>query len=282
MSKNFEIQDTKDTSSKKVPTENMQTNSDYEIKSSSSTNEEPKTARDSIKEEEKLNIHQPAQKKEAKGKFFESNFYIDTVSLTVKPPTGKHHMEKKNQELKPKIVRKPNENLLSGTNDELFSLLDNPDWEAEFITSISSTSSQMDYDNMAIEAMAEINSLENADNSKETAKTLHDYKNNKWSGLYNKRGSTKDDKDKIHMIEEDIENEIDSDYSMTLKKEGREYIIQKINKEIDADNILLQFNLNQDCQLLDDSNSSLSSIGLKLNESSSSRRTRENRNQSMY
>ena len=68
---------------------------------------------------------------------------------------------------------------------------------------------------MAIEAMAEINSLETKANDKNIKAKWS--KNNKWEELYNKE-ILASNKDRIHVIEEDIENEIDSEYSMTLKK----------------------------------------------------------------
>lgn len=142
------------------------------------------------------------------------------------------------------------------TNDEIFSLLDNQDAVPDFVSSISSSSSQIDYDKMAMEAMAEVDCFDESANLK--IKKLHDYRNNKWEGLYNK-GAVNDKKDNIHVIEEDIENEIDSDYSVTLKKGEREHLIHRINKEIEADNQLFKLNTSKESKNLEDSISSISS-----------------------
>lgn len=51
--------------------------------------------------------------------------------------------------------------------------------------------------------------------------------------------------DHIHVIEEDVENEIDSDYSMTLKN-GRDQVIRSLNREIEADNYLFVLDSSKD------------------------------------
>lgn len=96
---------------------------------------------------------------------------------------------------------------------------------------------------MALEAMAEADWLDVDDKSK--PKTLHDYKNSKWEGLYDKADSVHKKADHIHVIEEDVENEIDSDYSMTLKN-GRGQVIRSLNREIEADNYLFVLDSSKD------------------------------------
>lgn len=149
------------------------------------------------------------------------------------------------------------DNLLLDTNDEIFTLLENQDVVPDFVSSISSSSSQIDYDKMAMEAMAEVDCFDENANAK--SKNLHDYRGNKWEGLYNKKGMVLDKKDNIHIIEEDIENEIDSDYSVTMKKGEREHIIHRINKEIEADKELFKLNSSKESQNLEDSISSIGS-----------------------
>lgn len=72
----YDIQETKDTSTRRVFTEFGYTSTDLEIKSNSSFGEEPKSARDKIEDEGQIEIQHQLQKKESKGNFwYRSNFF---------------------------------------------------------------------------------------------------------------------------------------------------------------------------------------------------------------
>ena len=196
-----------------------------------------------------------------------------------KPPVGSIYLNDENSQNECKETKVKQNNFLMDTNEEIFSLLDNKDGIPDFVSSISSSSSQLDYDKMAMEAMAEVDWFD--DTTKSRTKALHDYKGNKWEGLYNKKGSVNEKKDNIHMIEEDIENEIDSEYSVTLKKGEREHLVHKINKEIEADKQLFKLNSSKEFTNLNDSISSIGSSSSKsIKGSCYLRRTRDSRKQS--
>lgn len=139
-------------------------------------------------------------------------------------------------------------------SNDVFLLLDQADCEGDFASSLSSNSSQVDYDRMAIEAMAEVRSI-----SEEKDSNLHDYKNSKWEGLYNKHNSSQNKPDHIHIIEEDIENEIDSEYSMTLRNDKKQSLLSRINREIEAKYNVSMLNSSKEFRTLNGSTSSISS-----------------------
>lgn len=150
-------------------------------------------------------------------------------------------------------------------DDDMFNLLDNPDCDADFASSISSSSSQMDYDKMAMDAMAEIDELD-VQPPLVKPSTLHDYQSRpKWDNSYNQSLPNKIKNDKIEIIEEDIENEIDSEYSMTLKKGDRRLNMNDIKQEFEFefDMNLQQLDISKDSINKDvtfSSNSSCSSL----------------------
>ena len=63
----YDVLETKDTSTKRMTTDIGYTSTDLEIKSSSSINEEPKSARDKIESQDQIEIQPSLQKKESKG-----------------------------------------------------------------------------------------------------------------------------------------------------------------------------------------------------------------------
>lgn len=103
----------------------------------------------------------------------------------------------------------------------------------EFASNISSLASQPDYDNMAIDAYEE--AVDYKDEHKPKTVKLHDYSKpeSNWADDYNKGLPSKIKANNMVVIEEDIENEVDSDYSMTLKHNT--HVISDIRKEIDLD-----------------------------------------------
>ena len=70
MVKEVEIQDTKDTSSKKISSEILTGHSDLEFKSSTSILEDYKHESKKIEQDEKTHVHWTVQKNEPKGKYF--------------------------------------------------------------------------------------------------------------------------------------------------------------------------------------------------------------------
>lgn len=144
-----------------------------------------------------------------------------------------------------KVEETPKDDLLLGYEDnEVFNLLDGADCDTDFISSLSSSSSQIDYDKMAIDAMEEV--LLNNESVNDKANNLHDYSNsNKWTDGYNK-GMSKIKTDDIDVIEEDIENEIDSDYSMTLRKGQGNRLLAGIRHEFTAEEAINLLNSSKD------------------------------------
>jgi hypothetical protein len=137
-----------------------------------------------------------------------------------KPPTGK--------------PKKKEENLLSSIDDDVFDLLSNKESEADFVSSISSNSSQIDYDKMAIDAMEEIIELDKGGHTK--SNSLHNYeKSSNWATPCNQNYADKIKTSDIDIIEEDIENEIDSEYSMTFKRGEHNAILASIKREIEVE-----------------------------------------------
>lgn len=137
---------------------------------------------------------------------------VPVKESSTKPPIGK--------------PKKKEENLLSSIDDDLFDLLSNKESDADFVSSISSNSSQIDYDKMAIDAMEEIIELDKGSHKK--SNSLHNYETpSNWVTQCNQNYADKIKTSDIDTIEEDIENEVDSEYSMTLKRGEHEAILSE-------------------------------------------------------
>lgn len=134
--------------------------------------------------------------------------------------------------------------MLAEVDHDFFDLLDAPMCDDEFASNISSLASQPDYDNMAIDAYEE--AVDYTDEHKSKPVKLHDYAKpeSNWADDYNKGLPSKIKANNMVVIEEDVENEIDSDYSMTLKH--NEHVISDIRKEIDLDDSVNLINTSRD------------------------------------
>lgn len=116
---------------------------------------------------------------------------------------------------------------------------------------------------MAMDAMAEIDEL-NVQPPLVKPSTLHDYQSRpKWDNSYNQSLPNKIKNDNIDIIEEDFENEIDSEYSMTLRKGDRRLNMNDFKQEFELDQKLQQLDISKEStnkEVSFSSNSSLSSL----------------------
>lgn len=161
----------------------------------------PKTAREMTEDSDEVLFENAHDEKDVK----------EEIILITKPPTGRSSLKEKKKPLVNNIMNKSKEKSLMDFSDDSFNLLDVPDCDADFMSSLSSSSSQIDYDNLAMEAMYEADKIENSANSK--TNKLHNYPSSRVTSdkFYS---NTKN----IDIIEEDFENEMDSDYSITIKR----------------------------------------------------------------
>ena len=137
--------------------------------------------------------------------------------------------------IKEKPKKSKTENLLMDMNEEEFDVFGGSDLGADFASSLSSSTSQPDFDNMAMEAWEEVDNLKEEKPLKQAK--LHDYPTpgSNWADDYNKGLPSKIKTNDIDVIEEDIENEIDSDYSITLKRGEHSRVFSEIKQELDID-----------------------------------------------
>ncbi len=133
---------------------------------------------------------------------------------------------------KTKKLRKSN--LLSMSN-EVFDVFDTPNMNGDLASSLSSQSSQPDYDNMAMEAWEEVDGIKEEKPAKQ--EKLHNYTTpeSNWAEDYNNGLSSKLKTNDIDVIVEDIENEIDSDYSMTLNSRKNQRIFSDSGLNLDSE-----------------------------------------------
>ncbi|CAI2379258.1 unnamed protein product [Moneuplotes crassus] len=115
-------------------------------------------------------------------------------------------------------------NLLSMSN-EIFDVLDSSNLVGELRSSLSSQTSQPDYDNMAMEAWEEVDKIKEEKPPKQVK--LHNYTtpDSNWADDYNNGFPSKINTNDIDIIVEDFENEIDSDYSMTINSKNHRRIL---------------------------------------------------------
>jgi len=178
-------------------------------------------------------------------KAFAKSSKITTLSSepsikVTKPPTGRPAQEISSNKNK----KTSEENLLGSLDGGMFDLIGNADWGADFASSLSSNSSQIDFDKMALDAMEEVEDFHNAGSK---PKSLHDYSSKStWDNPWNKNYANKIKTDDIDIIEEDIENEIDSDYSMTLKKGEIHEVCAEIKKELNTEQSVALLNASRD------------------------------------
>ena len=129
-----------------------------------------------------------------------------------KPPRS-NKIVKKNHQIS-ENSKKTKDTSLFDMNENSFNLLENDDSDAIFASSLSSSSSHLDYDNMALEAMAEADKMEEQTEDKQDNK-LHNY-------------AKPNQNLEFDVIEEDIENEIDSEYSVTIKRGTNDQLINEM------------------------------------------------------
>ncbi|CAI2378238.1 unnamed protein product [Moneuplotes crassus] len=145
------------------------------------------------------------------------------VRNTPTPDTDTNKIEKilpDSYEATEKPVKNMN-NLLSMSN-EIFDVMDSQHLDGDLASSLSSQTSQPDYDNMAMEAWEEVDKIKEDKPQKQVK--LHNYTTpeSNWVDDYNKGFPSKIKTNDIDVIEEDIENEIDSDYSITLNAKNNQ------------------------------------------------------------
>lgn len=154
----------------------------------------------------------------------------DKKQIISKPPTGRYQKVKVNvwekalnfsitdleetpKEETTKKDKKDEFNFID--DDNCFDLLNDAD--NDFASSLSASSSQIDYDKMAMEAMEEVDEIVDTkvkvhpNNSLNTPYNYQSQRSKLTSDIFYTKTNN------IDIIEEDVENEIDSEYSRTIK-----------------------------------------------------------------